>query len=316
MPISFHKKPLCVDLYCGLGGWTEGFLAEGWGVIGFDIERHVYGEQRYPAQLVLQDVLTLHGSQFKEADCLVFSPPCQEYSYMAMPWKRGKQIAAALRGERTTDANGKSCPIPFPEPYTGSRTRTQLTALFGACFRIQREACEASGRHIPMVVENVNGAQPWVGPAKANFGSFYFWGDIAMVGGAVVAGPLQFGNVAKAARRGMKRNPDGTEHPQGSWFAVADSKERGTKNTGGSWFDVAHNTESGTGRNPVNGSKGFVTGLGMGHDWRQDPSARFNSKSDSRKAASAQIAKIPLPLSSYVARCFRPAGPTASERSA
>jgi site-specific DNA-cytosine methylase len=33
-------KPLCIDLFCGLGGWGEGFLAEGWDVIGFDIERH------------------------------------------------------------------------------------------------------------------------------------------------------------------------------------------------------------------------------------------------------------------------------------
>ena len=35
-------KPLCIDLYCGLGGWSEGFLAEGYDCIGFDIERHRY----------------------------------------------------------------------------------------------------------------------------------------------------------------------------------------------------------------------------------------------------------------------------------
>lgn len=42
------SRPLCVDLFCGLGGWTEGFLAEGYDVIGFDIERHQYGEHQYP----------------------------------------------------------------------------------------------------------------------------------------------------------------------------------------------------------------------------------------------------------------------------
>ena len=217
-----------------------------------------------------------------------------------------------------------------------------------------------------MVVENVKGAQPWVGPANAHFGSFYFWGDVAMVGNQVVAGGLRFGETVKAAKRGRK-------------------------NDGGSWFNVAHNTESGTANNPVsiptgrkvdgfnfhqfektgepggsfqsaavalklvdngalkvpginwsgygspgyrpqgfnvtaaqryreeqgtkqeasgaNGGKGFVTGLGKGHDWRQDPNARFNSKSDSRKAASAQIARIPFPLASYIARQFRPALP-------
>lgn len=44
-----------IDLFCGLGGWTEGLLAAGCDVIGFDIERHEYDSERYPAQLVLQD---------------------------------------------------------------------------------------------------------------------------------------------------------------------------------------------------------------------------------------------------------------------
>ena len=64
-------KPLAIDLFCGLGGWTEGLLAEGYDVVGFDIERHDYGTGGYPAQLVLQDALTLHGSQFKDAALIV-----------------------------------------------------------------------------------------------------------------------------------------------------------------------------------------------------------------------------------------------------
>lgn len=185
------NKPLVVDIYCGLGGWADGFLAAGWDVIGFDIERHNYGTGGYPGQLVIQDALTLNGSQFREASCLVMSPPCQEFSYMTQPWKRGKQIARALRGKDE-----------FPKGYTGSRTIPQLTALFDACFRIQREASEAAGRHIPMVVENVKGAQPWVGKAKANFGSFFLWGDIAMHGNRIVIpGQNEFGAGMKVARR-------------------------------------------------------------------------------------------------------------------
>ncbi len=139
---------MAIDLYAGLGGWAEGLMAEGYDVIGFDIERHVYGEHKYPGQLVLQDVLTLHGSQFKNADLIVASPPCQAYSYRAMPWKRAKALG--------------------PPDNT----------LFEACFRIQREACEAAGRHIPMVVENVRGAQKWVGRARWHYGSYYLWGDV------------------------------------------------------------------------------------------------------------------------------------------
>jgi site-specific DNA-cytosine methylase len=64
-----------IDLFAGLGGWAEGGLAEGYDVIGFDIERHVYGEHCYPARLVIQDVRTLHGSQFRGATLIVASPP-------------------------------------------------------------------------------------------------------------------------------------------------------------------------------------------------------------------------------------------------
>ncbi len=181
--MAHSHKPLAIDLYAGLGGWTEGLLAEGYDVIGFDIEQHQYGDHRYPAQLVIQDVLTLHGSQFKNAALIVASPPCQAYSYRAMPWKRAKAL-------------------PPPD-----------NTLFEACFRIQREACEAAGRHIPMVVENVRGAQKWVGRARWNFGSFYLWGDVP-----ALMPPI----------RSIKNNG------------------------GGSWFDIAHNTTSGKGRNPVN----------------------------------------------------------------
>lgn len=153
-------KPLAIDLFCGLGGWTEGLLAEGYCVVGFDIEAHQYGNDRYPGQLVIQDVLTLHGSQFKDAALIVASPPCQEYSYMAMPWSVAKAKAAAIRADET-----------------GAEFE-RLNALFNACFRIQREASEASGRHIPMVVENVRGAIPWVGRSRWNFGSYHLWGDV------------------------------------------------------------------------------------------------------------------------------------------
>lgn len=75
---------LAIDLFCGLGGWADGFLAEGYRVIGFDIERHDYGTGGYPGQLVIQDVLTLHGSQFKDATVIVAFPLAQ---YIARTFK-------------------------------------------------------------------------------------------------------------------------------------------------------------------------------------------------------------------------------------
>lgn len=141
-------KPLMIDLFAGLGGWAEGGLAEGYDVIGFDIEAHCYDGERYPAQLILQDVMTLHGGQFKDAALIVASPPCQAYSYRAMPWKRAKALGP-------------------PD-----------NSLFESCFRIQKEATIWAGRRIPLVVENVKGAQPYVGRSRWNFGSYHLWGDV------------------------------------------------------------------------------------------------------------------------------------------
>ena len=179
------SRPLAIDLFCGLGGWTEGLLAEGWDVVGFDIEQHVYGEHRYPAQLVVQDVRTLHGSQFKKARLIVASPPCQAYSFMAMPWSLGKAKAAAIRA----DATGAEL--------------ARLNELFNECFRIQREASAAAGRHIPMIVENVRGAQPWVGRARWTYGSFALWGDVpALMPPQTMEGTKQGGDWFAEARKG------------------------------------------------------------------------------------------------------------------
>jgi hypothetical protein len=282
------SKPLAIDLYSGLGGWTEGLLAEGFRVVGFDNERHVYGEHRYPGQLVIQNVLTLHGRQFKDASLIVASPPCIEYSYMAMPWKRGKRIAQALRG------CGDSSPLimddgqviefdsdGFPLGYTGSRTVAELNALFDACFRIQREAIEAAGHRIPLVVENVCGAQPLVGQARWHYGSYYLFGDVPalmpMVRKAQKVPGFRFDGSGKsfqtASVNGVndpQDNPPHTPH-------MTNPNEHGIKN-GGDWFS-----------DPAS------------------PSRTSGSKSSKRKAASAMIAKIPLPLSRHIAATWRPA---------
>lgn len=186
---------------------------------------------------MLQDVLSLHGSQFRRAACIVASPPCQEYSYRAMPWKRVRQL---------------------PPPSN---------ALFEACFRIQHEASVAAGRHLPIVVENVRGAERWVGPAAWHFGSYHLWGDVPAL--------MPFAADQKRPRRNFHAFENGLGSSPS--FNGAAHETRGVKMhaSGAAWFD-----------------SGFT---------------RFPSTSSRRRAASAQVAKIPFPLAQHIAQVYKPA---------
>lgn len=134
------SKPLAIDLCCGKGGWTRGLLAAGFRVIGFDVIRY----REYPAQLVLQDVRTLCGRQFRDAALIVASPPCQEFSRHDMPWTRAKNP-------------------PPPD-----------LSIAEEVWRIRAESGVAT------IIENVRGSRKWLepilGPAR-RVGSFFLYGD-------------------------------------------------------------------------------------------------------------------------------------------
>lgn len=278
---------IAVDLCAGLGGWTEGLLAEGWQVRGYDIEAHEYGDEKYPAELVIRNVLEMHGSEIADAELIVASPPCTEYSYMAMPWKRAKQIARALRGEDE-----------FPEGYRGSRTIAELNAIFNACFRLQREASEAAGRRIPMVVENVRGAQPWVGRADYNFGSFYLWGDVPALmprpaRDAIKVPSFRFDGSGKSFQSESVRR---TDPGKGAQFTSRDCGVEGVKRPGVSFAQEGFNCTLARELAPTL-KRGAV---------KLSAEDRRQHLSSARKAASAKIAKIPFTLSSHIARCYMP----------
>jgi site-specific DNA-cytosine methylase len=263
------SKPLAIDLFCGLGGWAQGLLTENWNVIGFDNVRHIYGDHRYPAQLVVQDVRTLHGSQFKTADLIVASPPCQFFSYCAMPWTRAKALAKEVRADSVRMAKEME--------------------LFEACFRIQREACEAAGRHIPMVVENVRGAIPWVGRSRWNFGSFHLWGDV----------PALMPPIVKAVKVGGLDWNDRTRKGQ----AFNTHAEHLHKLPGFRFDGSGRSFQSAS----VEGVK--ISGENLSRHYDKETSSVWRttgSKSSARKFASAMIAKIPEPLSRWIGSIYYP----------
>jgi site-specific DNA-cytosine methylase len=146
-------RPIALDICCGLGGWSEGLVAAGWHVIGVDIE-DMFAALNEPRpdhfELVIADICKVRGADYAHVSLIVGSSPCQDFSYRAMPWKRAKAMHA---------------------PFLGMW-------LFWQQFRIQQEVCEAKGEFVPMVVENVRGAIPWVGRSRANYGSYHVWGDV------------------------------------------------------------------------------------------------------------------------------------------
>lgn len=265
-------KPLAIDLYCGLGGWADGFLAEGYRVIGFDIVRHDYGTGGYPGELVICDVRELHGSRFKDAAVIVASPPCQEYSYRAMPWSRARSL-------------------PPPD-----------NSLFDACFRIQREASKSAGRYVPLIVENVRGAQKWVGRARWHFGSYFLWGDVPAL--------MPIARSAKIAGQNWKNfREKGQISPHwrmkkflppaadtGVKIDTRIHRRDGHAHTRHLTNPAEHSRIEAAGIKQLSGSKGA---------WFDGGAAGFASNSLKRKAASAMLAKIPFPLAQHIARTFR-----------
>ena len=137
------KKPVMLEFYCGRGGWTKGFLAHGFECHGYDIEPKF--SQLYPGQFHLCDVRRLIGGDLRalRPAVLCASSPCDEFSRWTMPWTRKRNP---------------------PEPELG----IQL-----AKFAVYM----AELLEIPLILENVQTAQRWLGKAVNHCGPFYLWGD-------------------------------------------------------------------------------------------------------------------------------------------
>lgn len=81
-----------LDLYCGLGGWSDGLAEVGFEVLGVEIREDLARLYKHP--VIVADVRDLVPAKFKGYDLIVGSPPCRDFSAQARcafrkgnPWK-------------------------------------------------------------------------------------------------------------------------------------------------------------------------------------------------------------------------------------
>jgi len=70
-----HKA---LDLFCGLGGWSDGLALEGFEVLGVEIEPKIAKLYKHP--VIVADVCSLDPLDFTGYDLIVGSPPCRDFS--------------------------------------------------------------------------------------------------------------------------------------------------------------------------------------------------------------------------------------------
>lgn len=133
-----------LDLFCGLGGWSEPFMKNGHEVTGYDIANF---SDKYPGKFVQCDLMEF--SDFPhDVKLIMASPPCTDFSKASFPasWKSVQKYPPNI----------------------------------DMAVRLFNRAREIINDINPQywIIENVRGAQKYVGKADYHIGSRYFWSNI------------------------------------------------------------------------------------------------------------------------------------------
>jgi len=67
-----------LDLFSGLGGWSDGLAAEGFEVLGVEIEPKIAALYKHP--VIVADICDLNPENFRGYDLIVGSPPCRNFT--------------------------------------------------------------------------------------------------------------------------------------------------------------------------------------------------------------------------------------------
>lgn len=88
-----------LDLYAGLGGWSDGLAMEGFEVLGVEIEPRIAALYKHPCIIADCQHLPLRAVKW---DLIVGSPPCRDFVTGSDSWWKVKKDPA--RGKSLIDA--------------------------------------------------------------------------------------------------------------------------------------------------------------------------------------------------------------------
>jgi len=124
-----------LDLFCGLGGWSDGLAMEGFEVLGVEIEPEI--AELYKHSVIVADIRDLDGLDFQGYDLIVGSPPCRDFTKLRYPGKKRWKIPPDPEGRGMKLVNTflvfvkRAQPIywimenvPYLEDYLGIEPRT------------------------------------------------------------------------------------------------------------------------------------------------------------------------------------------------
>ena len=120
VPIFGEMKLL--DLFCGRGGWTKGFMEEGFQCVGIDLVN-----KQYPGEIILADLRTFHPKG--EFDVIVSSPPCAEFSVVKTTWRPRGLKADLGKGLELVDATFRIIREVEPKIWILENVRSNTLAL-------------------------------------------------------------------------------------------------------------------------------------------------------------------------------------------
>lgn len=84
-----------LDIFCGLGGTSDGFALEGFDVLGIDVEN--MPAKGYKHKFLRADIRDLKGEDFRGYDVIWGSPPCRHFTILNdARWKEKKNPLKGL----------------------------------------------------------------------------------------------------------------------------------------------------------------------------------------------------------------------------